>query len=320
MADETQPFHTNTNLTYLQILCDKIPVDHLMQFSKLKKLRELCMYWPPNATYKRFEFLTALTDLQKFEINDSTPHNIRDKSEDKLLVNLLSTNLKSLVGNFDVQCLIRFEQLESLELHGVTDDLDYLRYLTNLTSLDAYLAHNISTVNILTKLKTLDFHGRKIPRDYKQLNLDQLTKLEHLSIPSLAPPASIVNNLSKLTKLSSLNFQINNEDFECNFDNLKLTSFSNRGTNNSEKLMDCLVKITTLRSLSFDNWRSEENVLLLTALHHLTFLRVSKAEDAVFFGRHLTTLTTLQDIRGLGYTRSECEILTSKMPHLRYCS
>lgn len=322
LATEGQPFHTNTNLTNLELNCSQIGADQLRQFSRLKKLRRLDMEWPMNATSRRFDFLASITDLQEFSIRDATPHNIRDKSKDRELVNYLTTNLNSLTGDFDVECLIRLEQLESLGLLKVTDDLDNLRYFTKLTVLDAYSAHNISTVNTMTALKSLSFHGRKVPRDYMQLNIEQLTNLEVLAIHTLPTHVNIINNVSKLTKLTHLVLSINFDDidFKYDFHNLNLTYFGNEGQNNGEKLLNCLVKITTLNYLSFEHWTSEEKVLLLTALNHLTKLRLSSPDPVMFFGYNITALTNLQDLRGLGWRRENTEEMITKMPYLRYCS
>jgi hypothetical protein len=320
-AKESQPIHSNTNLTSLRMYVEKFQLEHLNQISQLRKLRELDIQWPNNVTYRRLDVLTALTDLQKFVIYDPTAHNIRDKSEDRNILNWISTNLKSLNGNFEVRDLVRFEQLEELALSAVTDDLDYLKNLTKLTALRAYLAHNISTVNILTNLKTLYLPGAKIPKDYKQLNLEQLTNLEMLSIASLAPLPSMFNMLSRLTKLAdlTLNIHLDDTNLEYTFDNLKLTAFTNYGINGGEKLIQCIAKITTLNNLTFQYWKSEETIVQFSALEKLTYLELRPASGIVFFGRHLSVLTNLQEIHGIEFEPHQIKELKNKMPYLIYC-
>lgn len=323
-AADSQAFHTNTNLTHLDLCTGNIQLNHFQEISQLKKLRVFEFQWPNNITYRQFEVLTALTDLQKLALADATAYFVRDKREDVLLANWIPTSVKSLMGRFKVRDLIRLEQLEELVLSVATEDLEYLTALTKLTELRAQYNDNISAVNLLTYLKKLHLNGRLTSvDDFDQLNLEQLTNLETLWMVSQEARPNLVNGLSKLTKLSKLGLSFSSDHyngFNFNFDNLKLTSFTNCGSNNSNELIQCLAKITTLNKLSFDDWKSEENVVLFTALENLTYLALLTEEENVFLGKYVSVLTNLQQIRKVGYPEHEVEELMKKMPYLTWCS
>jgi hypothetical protein len=284
------PFHALTALEKLKLytLFDQ-PVEHLRMLTRLKMggvklpttsnwtlLTRLKSLWladvfEGNMAQENLYFLTALSRLSEINILEqdmSSAFNFLPRTLTKLYFEATPHSVMDNISRFTA-----LQRLTVSDYSRCQFAYYFLTDLANLTQLKIFTneaRYSMICIEKLTALKIISVDSYEKSLNWANFNLSKLPNLEVLRLPSIT--THTFASLSTLSKIKEIDCRFS---FACVPDVLeRLPLKTLRVSELSEEFWPSLVRVTTLELLSVSHVDSEEKIILLTALQHLTSLGV----------------------------------------------
>jgi len=262
----------------------RINNEHIKEISNLANLKELIL---TENMYSELDFspLMKLTGLTTFRFK------------------------KAYLQSFDENVLTYFKNLKKLTIGTDMTSSNLINNINGLTKLEELIIipdeddrYDITTLNKLKKLKTLELHRPLTTSSNVDYDLRLFKNLKKLVLDDVSFSRDTIKQISKLTKLEEL--QLISIDFSLNFDSLK---------NLKKNLI--ILEISSTSTLE-PNTEIPEFVYELSNLKKFVYYQI--LEDPVEIPAKLANLKNLEYLSFGGSTFSSIPVELATLPNLKY--